>query len=522
VIVGAGQVRHRPALDGPFVPREPAVLMAEAIARALADVGGANGVRDAGDGVGSAEVAGAVDHLACVDPLAWGYTDVCATTAEYAGLPAGATGLTVPPGGNSPGDLLGQLMNRIADGACQVAVLVGSEAVYARRKARSENITLDWKPFEGHRDFLKGQRPLTNALEERHGMTQPIQCYPLYETAQRAAAGRSPADHQRFLGTFMAANSAVAARNPVAWFPTAWTPDDIATPSADNRMVCYPYPKRMNAIMEVDLAAAVIVMSNVEATKRGIPADRQVALLGGASAVDAWAPSERPSLTTSPAIETAAARAFGEAGITVADVDRFDFYSCFPSAVQMGAAAVGLAIDDPRGLTVTGGLAYAGGPGNSYAMHSLAVMFELISSGQARTGLVTSLGMTATKHAVSILSNVPDVVAKAGHRHYKLVLDDAQLHGPTLSDAPTGEGTIEAYTVEYGRTGEAIRSIYVIRMDDGTRTVANGPSSDGRINTELEHVLTETECVGRRVSVVGGTPRGDGDVLGPNIATLIP
>ena len=41
-----------------------------------------------------------------------------------------------------------------------------------------------------------------------------------------------------------------------------------------------------------------------------------------------------------------------------------------------------LTIDDPRPRTVTGGLAYAGGPGNNYATHSIAVMVECLRRGR--------------------------------------------------------------------------------------------------------------------------------------------
>jgi acetyl-CoA C-acetyltransferase len=479
--------------------------MAEAIAAALGDLPA---------GVDPGAVAAAVDHLACVDPLAWGYTELCEVTASHAGLPAGVTGLTVPPGGNSPGDLLGRLANLVAEGSCTVAVLAGSEAVYGRRRARKEGITLEWTPFEGHRDFVKGQRPITNELEQRHGLTQPSQCYPLFEIAQRAAARRTPAEHERFLGELMARNSAAAAGNPYAWFPVAYTPQEITTVGPDNRMISFPYPKRMNAIMEVDLAAAVVVMSNLEADRLGIPRRQQVAFLGGASAVDAWTPTERPSLTSSPALRAAAAAALGEARLTTSEIDRFDLYSCFPSAVQMGAEAIGVAPDDPRGLSITGGLAYAGGPGNSYALHSLAAATSLLRTGAARTALVTALGMTSTKHAVAILSTEAELVARAGHHHHKVAMPEADVTGPALADAPSGPGTVETYTVEYGRDGEAVRTVYVVRMADGTRTVANGACT-----AEEVELLTTTEAVGAPVQVTGGV-RDDTGSLGPNLAVL--
>ena len=59
------------------------------------------------------------------------------------------------------------------------------------------------------------------------------------------------------------------------------------------------------------------------------------------------------------------------AGKTLADMQFFDLYSCFPSAVEIACREIGLAEDDPRGLTVTGGLAFFGGPGNNYVTHSI-------------------------------------------------------------------------------------------------------------------------------------------------------
>ncbi len=501
--MGVGQVRRNPKLDGPFVPTEPAKMMAEAIALACAD--GGNPTLN-------------VELLACVEPMAWAYDDLCGRTAELSGLTnvtkqGRVEGLTVPPGGNSPGDLLLDIVNRIAAGTLDTAIIAGSECVYARRRAMKEGLDLaDWTPAPGHRDFLKGQRPLTNDLEKRHGLTQPIQCYPLYENALRAKAKRSISEHQMFLGEFMARNTRVAAKNPYAWFPTEYTAEELATVNADNRWVCFPYPKRMNAIMEVDLAAAAIVVSNEEADRLGIPESQRVTILGVGSSVDAWTPTERVDFTSSPAMRAASDAAFAHAACSVEDVDLFDFYSCFPSAVQMALNELGIAADDPRGVTVTGGLAYAGGPGNSYTMHGLAVMVERLRSAgdPAKTGLISALGMTATKHAYVILSSDPDRVARADGGGHKVKLDHND--SPALVDEVSGEGTLETYTVEFDRTGEATRSVFVVRFDDGTRTVANGS-----LDAEELRALMESEPIGRRVLVSGGTI-GEGDANVPNMA----
>ena len=56
---------------------------------------------------------------------------------------------------------------------------------------------------------------------------------------------------------------------------------------------------------------------------------------------------------------------FHMADCTISEIDAFDIYSCFPSAIQIACDEIGLDIDDPRNLTVTGGLPYFGGPGNN-------------------------------------------------------------------------------------------------------------------------------------------------------------
>ena len=428
-------------------------MMAEAIDSAAADAGDVQLVSEA-------------DLLACVEPIAWGYDHLTTTVGEMAGTtgpmsPSRLRALLLRPGGNSPCELLNQIANRIVDGDSRIALLAGAEALYSRRRARKQGVDLrqqGWTPYGGHRDFLKGQRPLTNELEARHGLTAPIHCYPLYENALRAEACRTIQQHHRYLGEMMSAHSAVAAANRYAWFPVAYTPDEITEITPDNRAVCFPYPKRMNAIMEVDLAAALVVMSNEEADRRAIPDDRRVAFLGGGSATDAWTPTERASLTSSPAYRASATAALEHAGLYATEVGLFDLYSCFPSAVEIAMKALSLALDDPRPRTVTGGLAYAGGPGNNYSMHALAAMVERLRGTTAKVGYVSALGMTATKHAVSILSTThPDRPRPAGRRAISRSPDKLRF-GPPVVDAPAaGPATIETYTVEYGRDGKPAR-----------------------------------------------------------------
>src|SRR5947199_9926456 len=120
----------------------------------------------------------------------------------------------------------------------------------------------------------------------------------------------------------------------------------------------------MNSNNDVDMGAANL-MCSVEAARRlGVSEDRWVFLHSGADCHDTKFVSNRADLHSSPAIRLGGQRALELASIGIDDVEVVDLYSCFPSAVQIGAAALGL--DRDRQLTRTGGLAFAGGPWNNY------------------------------------------------------------------------------------------------------------------------------------------------------------
>ena len=498
MVVGAGQLRRRPELDGPWEPLEPVELMARAAVRAA---------EDAADST----VLGRADLIGTVDAIAWAYPDLPGVLAARVGAKPEQT-IEALPGGNSPCQLLNEVANRIAEGQVQLALLAGAETMHTRRRAAQEGASLDH--WDGHpptlADFFKGQRPLTSDLERRHGLVLPIHCYPLYECALRARAGRAIEEHQRVVSEMMARFAEVAARNPFAWFPEAWTPEEIRTVSDKNRWVCFPYPKRMNAIMDVDMAAALVVMSTSEADRWGIPPERRVYYLGGAYAVDAWWPTERPDFSSSPAYRRASRAALGEAGVALEEIDLFDLYSCFPCAVEMALQELGLPLDELRPLTVTGGLSYAGGPGNNYSMHALASMLDALRRGKGEVGYVSALGMTATKHAVSILSRDEAHASRAGGRSSVEELTAEERTGPPLVDAPDGPGRIETYTVEFDRDNRPRQSILIVRLDDGRRTVANGEDT-----SPLFARLLEREGIGARGRVIPG----EGDA--PNRFVLV-
>jgi acetyl-CoA C-acetyltransferase len=231
----------------------------------------------------------------------------------------------------------------------------------------------------------------------------------------------------------------------------------------------------MNAVMETDQAAAVLMCSADAARALGVPEDRWVYWWGGAAGVEAaWYPSEREDFSRCEAMGSVAHAALAEAGVTQEEVGHFDFYSCFPVAVEMACEMLGLAEDDPRGFTVCGGLPYAGGPGNNYTLHSLAAMHGRVRDASGTLGLVTGNGWYLTKHSALVVGSVPRETAPGPA---PAAAASAAIADDTASTQPVeGRGVIETYTVAYERDAGPLRGVVVGRTSEGHRFVANTPA----------------------------------------------
>jgi acetyl-CoA C-acetyltransferase len=261
--------------------------------------------------------------------------------------------------------------------------------------------------------------------------------------------------------------------------------------------------------MEVNQAAAVIMTGSQTAAELGIPEDRWVYLWGCGDAKDKWFVSDRVNLHSSPAIGACTRRALGMAGLSVDEIDMFDLYSCFPSAVQMAMEQLGLAPDEARPLTLTGGLAYAGGPGNNYVMHSLATALARLRERPQAKALLTALGWFATKHSAGVYS----AQRPPGERWQRVdpEVDQAQVEAmdsPPSIDSAEGAASVESYTVVFDREGEPEQGVIVGRLGDGekpgARFFANTPP-----DADLMRAMTREEFIGTsgRVEPDAGSER---------------
>ncbi len=470
-IVGAAQL----SIHDDVAPH-PAALMVSMAQAALADAG----LTD----------ATLLDAVACVEPMSWNYADLAGDVAAGLGCRDGVTRLGIPPGGTSPQDLLHQVIT--SDGL-DCAVIVGAEAVRARVRAGSGGAPAGWPPRDRNANPWGSQPPFSSDLERRHGLVAPIQVFPLFENAIRATHGRGFEEQRTIAADLLARNAQVASTNPHAWFRDAPDAALIAGITPANRMIAYPYTKRMNAIIDVNQAAAIVVVSERFAREHGL-VERGMAVLGGAGAVDIWNPIERPVFHESVAMNSALATALRRAGLDASDIDAADLYSCFPSAIELGLVALHTDHTDPRQFSLTGGLAFAGGPGNAYVLHSMAAALGHLRAHPTHRVLVTGIGMANTKHAATVLSAATHIPESAtGEVSYREPLD---LEPREVATAPAGPGTVVTYTIEYDRDGNATNVIAILDLDDGRRTIANATDA-----VALAAEMMAVEPIGRRVLV---------------------
>ncbi|MGA7052303.1 MAG: acetyl-CoA acetyltransferase [Mycobacterium sp.] len=454
VLVGYGQVNHRDEINPDTRSIEPVDLMVAAAQQA-----------------GDSRVLETVDSIRVVNVLSAHYRDPGRLLGERIGA-ANFTTLYSPVGGNVPQSLLNQACLDIQQGRAGAVLLAGAETWRTRRGLKAKGGKLVWTMQDESVPMAEvsgDDVPMAGDAEIKIKLDRPAYIYPLFEEAIRLANGESVEDHRRRIGELWARFNAVAVDNPHAWIRKPVSAEEIFQAGPQNRMISWPYTKLMNSNNMVDQGAALILTSVEQATRLQIPAEGWVYPHAGTDAHDTSAIADRDELHRSPAIRIAGARVLQLAGLGIDDVDYVDLYSCFPSAVQVAAAELGLAVDDPgRPLTVTGGLTFAGGPWSNYVMHSIATTAELLVANPGRRALVTANGGYLTKHSFGVYSTDPPDEFR---------WEDVQS---TVDREPTrdglveweGTGTVEAWTTPFDRDGQPEKAFLAVRTPDGSRTLA--------------------------------------------------
>jgi acetyl-CoA C-acetyltransferase len=272
-------------------------------------------------------------------------------------------------------------------------------------------------------------------------------------------------------------------------------------------MVGYPYTKYVVSIMDVDMAAALILATHERADALGVPQEQRVYLRSRAYATDQTYVAEHPDMTRSPAMKVASTTALQQAGVTVDDVAYLDLYSCFASSLHFAQDALGITDDDTRGLTVTGGLPYHGGPGSGYLTHSIATMVDALRADPGSYGMVSGVGMHMTKHVFGVYSATPGALVNEAH----LRKPDTEI---AITPTYEGRATVCAYSVVHGRDGAPEWGLLVCDLEDGTRAYAKLLDAADLAAAE------QTELVGRSVQLAPQTANGPMGEQTMNVARL--
>lgn len=468
--------------------------MWEEVARAAADDTGVAG------GVVLDRVEG-LDVLFC---QSWPYDDPARRLADSLGIsPARKRYSGI--GGTTPHLLVTDAAAGIAAGQADVAVVVSGEALDTVRRAKKAGERVSWS----HRDPEKKPFPFEEPFhpaEVAHSVFQAWLTFAVFDVARRAHLGIDPDDYRRALGELLSPMTAIAEANPHAWFPRRRSAADLIEPTPANRMVGYPYTKTMVSVMDVDMAAAVVIASDEAADGMGIDPDRRVYLHGTGYSLDPVYVAEHDQMWTSPAMADASRAALSGANIDVDDVGYFDLYSCFGSSLNFACDALGLRTDDSRGLTVTGGLPFAGGPGSGYMLHGTAAMVEKLREDPGAFGMVSGVGMHMTKHAFGVYrSERPDeaVVDRLAALTASTAVTDppSPVPGKTIQDVYSGDAEVVAYSVVHARGGEPEWALAVCDLPDGDRAYAR--VEDPAVLTDME----KEEWVGASVRLNSGEDR---------------
>jgi acetyl-CoA C-acetyltransferase len=479
VIIGVGQVNDRDEPGRASAGLDSLDLMTAALHAADHDAGGGWLPR--------------LESLGVVDQISYPQLgDVSAPLANRVGAAPRFCYKSGYASGDSPLLLLNEAANRIGSGEISIAAVAGGEAL--RTAARSA------APDAVRRVALR-RGP---SYRHRYGLVAPVDVYPLYENAGRAAYGQTLEQGQAESAEIWSRFSEVAADNPGAWLRRVVSAEEIKTASPANRPIAFPYLKLMVANSSVNQGAAFLIASLAEARARGVSEEKMIFVGRGAAAHEPVDLMARANYWESPSMTLSLRKALELNELRADELDYAELYSCFPCVPKMARRVIGWPLN--RAMSVFGGLTFGGGPIGNYMSHAVvSLVLKLRKSG--RCGLLFANGGLATHNHSLVLSRAR-LAAHAFPQNFDFQAQADALRGaaPPVDENYQGPATLETYTVFYDRDGAPQGGAVIGRASSGARFIAKVPAEDAGTIAWL--TSGEQEPVGARGAAIRGA---DGD-----------
>jgi len=446
--------------------------------------------QDAIENTRAQKVIDFIDAVYMVNISSWSYEDAPGKLSKKLNITPKEK-IYLPDGGQSPQMLVNRAAKAIASGEHRCVLITGGEAAYSINKLFKGKRPTHW-PKKVPSKYLNGGNWNIPIIDRKYGLHFPSLTYAIFETALRASSGRTIEEHGKYIGELMEHFSMVASKNPLSWTQKLYSADEIITPSPKNRRIVHPYTKRMCANNFVDQAGTIIIASEDIAKLLNIERKNWIYIMGGVDLKNISEIYRRPRLDSSPAVREGSRIALKQAGLKLSDIDKFDLYSCFPSIIEIFIKELGIKEDDPRDLTVTGGLPYFGTPLSNYSLHAIINTVELIRNDSSLKVMIIANGGYNTKQSIGIYGTEPPTIEWGLQDVSKIQKSILKKSLPDIAEKVNGKLTVEGYSIIYDRTGQLKRGVLVGSLENGNRALAI-------ITTESDILLTleNQELVGK-------------------------
>lgn len=421
--------------------------------------------------------------------------------ATAAGLDP-ATLLYGDVGGQSPQKHLNKLACQVHNGDYKAVILSSAENMGTVKRARRSGHQLDWNQPATREmtDLRTDEDKMLTAYEWRQGIINMPMAYGIVENARRARLGMDRDSYARSMAELWEAFAGVSLTREHAQFARSWTAEELLADDHGNYRLNDPYRRWMVAQDAVELGAAVILTTAGHAAELGIAEDRMIYLHSGA---DASVPlmSLQDDLSISPAMQAAFPKALELAELEAADLGPIDIYSCFPVAVSLAMDALGSPDRPLSSYTLTGGLSFFGGPGNSYSAHGMVALVEALRKDGSKPGMISANGGVINKESVGIYAAQP----VAGGWSPDRIAPPVRIAKPDHVKADhffTGKAVIRSYAMPYGKASRGAASLW---LEDEQGRPAIGVLPDAPEDTDLIGLAVDvTTADERNIAALSG------------------